>query len=374
MHPSRTAVRSVPLAMLFLLMACATDQPAGDPSPAATPPEATSDDQPTPDANGVADFYEGNTVRIVVGFGAGGGYDTFSRTIASHLGSHIPGNPNVIVENMTGAGSLVAANAVYNTLPKDGTVIGNFIAGLVQEQAFGNESVEFEASEFVHLGIPARDGPPLCLATRASGITDLAQTIGPDGETFVVGGDAPGNTFYNHPLVIEEALNANIELVGGYDGTAEIILAMEQGELDGMCGLGWELVRASYSEQIESGDIVIISQFAEERVEDLPNVTSAFELVEGEEARQLLFHGVVGPSEFHRLYVVAPEVPEDRAEALKQAFADTMVDPEFLADAEQQGLTITPLSSEEAAERVEELLNVPPEILERLSELIGSSS
>ena len=166
------------------------------------------------------DFYAGKTIRILVGFPAGGGFDTYSRTIARHISKYVPGNPTVVVDNVTGAGSLVAANSVYKAAKPDGLTIGNFIGNLISQQLFGGQGIEFDARKFEWIGVPVKDNV-VCALTKASGITSVDAWI--SSKTPVkLGGSAPGTTNDDSAKLIRAALGLPIQLVTGYKGTAPI--------------------------------------------------------------------------------------------------------------------------------------------------------
>ena len=184
-----------------------------------------------PAAYGAASFYEGKTIRLVVGFSAGGGFDTYSRVIGRHLGHHIPGNPSVVVENMTGAASLVAANHVYKVAKPDGLTMLNFHGNQVVNQIIGKPGIEFDARKFEYLGSPTQDNVA-CAFAKASGVTNF-DALKNSKSPVKLGGVAPGDTTYNTAKILQAALKLPIQLVAGYKGTAEIKLAAEAGEVAG---------------------------------------------------------------------------------------------------------------------------------------------
>ena len=200
------------------------------------------------------DFYEGKTIRIVVGFAAGGGFDTYSRIIARHMGKHIPGKPTIVVENMTGAGSLIAANHVYKAAKPDGLTIGHFIGNLLMGQVLGRTGIEFDARKFEYIGIPVKD-KPVCALTKRSGIRSMEEWTA--AKTPVkLGGTAPGTTTDDIAKILKAALRLPIQLVAGYRGTADIRLAADSGELAGGCW-GWDSIRATWRKAIEDRKSVV---------------------------------------------------------------------------------------------------------------------
>lgn len=352
----------------------ATPVPAPTQAPAAKPtaaPVAVSAATPAPakvDTKAVEDFYRGKTVRIIVGAAAGGGYDTYSRAIARHLGKYIPGNPTIVVENMPGAGFLLAANHVYNVAPKDGTVIGNISVGVAVQQLLGTPQVQFDATKFSYLGVPTTDND-LCVASKASGLKSLAETMGPNGKQFIAGGYSPGSSTDDEANILRIALDANIKLVSGYGGTSKIRLAVDQGEVHGLCGWSWESLKTSSLDRVQSGDYVIISQNNEKAHRELPNVPVAYELAKTDEGRKLIHFGITLTGRVQREYVTPPGVPPERVEALRRAFEQTMMDKEFLADAEKAKLNIDPVSGDEAQKLVLELMAMPEDIKAKLAKV-----
>jgi tripartite-type tricarboxylate transporter receptor subunit TctC len=374
---------SVTAAAALLLAACAPAAPAPTTAPATKPTEAPAVASPAlaathaakpaaspPDADfderAVAEFYSGKTVNIIVGQAAGGGYDTISRLLARQLGKHVPGNPTVIVTNMPGAGSLLAANHAYNSAPRDGTTLVNFTLTTVTQQIVGSPAVEFDATKFFYLGVPVRD-TSICVASGASGLHNLRDTIGPGARQFVVGGSGPGSSLEDQPKVLREALGANFRIVSGYGGTSDVRLAMERGEVEGMCGWSWESLKTTSLEKFHSGEFVVLAQIVDEKHPDIPNVPLARDIAQTDEARMLLRYGITLVSERQRAYALPPGVAEDRVQALRAAFARTVADPQFLDDATRSNLEVNAISEEETQRLVEELVAIPPNVKARLT-------
>lgn len=313
------------------------------------------------------EFYKGKTMRIVVGGAAGGGFDVFARTIARHVGKHIPANPTIIVENMPGAGQLIAANHVYRVAKPDGLTIGNFIGGLLMGQILGRPGVEFDALKFEYIGVPLRDSW-VCALTKASGITSMERWL--SSRTPVkLGGTAPGSNTDDIPNVLKAALGLPIHLVSGYKGTADIRLAAESGEVSGGCW-GWDSIRSTWSKAIESGDVVVLVQMLSKPHPDLPKVSLAINFAKTEEARQLVQAATHDPAAINRPYVLPPGTPRERVQIMRKAFMDTMKDKEFLADAKKSKLDIEPMSGEELERTVAGLFKLDPGLVARLKEVI----
>ena len=312
-------------------------------------------------------FYKGKTMRIVVGFAAGGGFDTYARVISRHMGRHIPGNPTIIVENMAGAGSLIAANHVYKVAKPDGLTLGHFGGGLFMQQLMGGPGIEFDAQKFEFLGVPIQD-TRACALTKASGITSMEQWMA--AKTPVkIGATAPGDLVHDAPKVLQAALNLPVQIVSGYKGTADIRLAAESGELSGGCW-GWDSIKSTWAKALESGDAVMVVQMVSKPHPDLPKVPLAIKFAKSEEARQLIETGVTVPAITNRPYVVPPGTPKDRVQLLRKAFQDTMKDPEFLADATKSKLDIDPLGGEEVQKMVAGIFKLSPSLVARLKEAL----
>ncbi len=350
-----------------LLLAGCQLVPAGRPAAAPAPPgqpaaaPAQSFDEQT-----VARFYRGKTVRLIVGFAAGGGYDTYTRLIGRHLGKYLPGNPTVVVENMPGGGSLVALNYLYNAAPKDGTVIATYNGPLVLDQLFGTPGVEFDMARLRHLAVPVRETFVLVAAKRV-GITKFEDLLGPQGKQLVVG-VIPG-ALENAAILSRDVLGANLKIVSGYDGTSKIRLALGGGEVDGLFNT-WQSVKITNRAEVESGEWVVLATLADEPLKDLPSIPAIPALAKTAEQRHLLRFGAYVPNAFAKIYSLPPAVPADRADALEAAFAKTLADPEFLAEAEKGQLEIDPLFGDEIQRLVGDFLGMPSDLKARLKALL----
>ena len=312
-------------------------------------------------------FYKGKTIRLIVGSAAGGGFDTYARAIARHIGKHISGNPTVIVENMTGAGSLIAANYLYRVAKPDGLTMGHFLGGLLLGQAMGREGIEFDARKFEYVGVPVRESS-ICALSRKAGLTTIDQWLG--SKTPVkMGGIAPGNATDDIAKILQVALALPIHLVSGYKGTAEIRLAVESGEVAGVC-MGWDSIKATWRRALDSGDVAIILQVNARALPEIAKIPLAINLAKSEEGRRLIEVGVHDMSAIFRPYVLPPATPGERVEILRRAFMDTMKDPEFLAAAEKSTMTIDPVPGEEVKRIVAELFQLPPALLAKLKDVL----
>jgi tripartite-type tricarboxylate transporter receptor subunit TctC len=320
-----------------------------------------------PAADGAAPFYESKTIRLVVGFSAGGGFDTYSRVIGRHLGDHIPGNPSVVVENMTGAASLVAANHVYKVAKPDGLTILNFHGNQVVNQIIGKPGIEFDARKFEYLGSPTQDNVA-CAFAKSSGITGFDALK--NAKTPVkLGGVAPGDTTYNTAKILQAALNLPIQLVAGYKGTAEVRLAAEAGEVAGGCWQ-WESIKSIWRQGLEAGNVAIAVQVNAKPHPELAKVPNAIDHASNENGRQLLKFGAHDPAAVTRLYAVAPGTPKDRVQMLRKAFVAVLKDNEFIADAKKSKLDTDPLTGEEIEKIVASLFKMDAGLVTQLKEIL----
>ena len=321
------------------------------------------------DDKAVADFYRGKTVKIIVGFSAGGGYDAYSRLIGRHLQKHIPGNPSIIVENMAGAGSILLANHMFNVAPKDGTVIGNFSGQIILEQIFGNPAVQYDLAKFRYLGVPIGE-TYLLITTRKSGVTKLEELLGSKAKQITVGG-IPGSTVEQGPLLMRDLLGANIKVVSGYKGTSDVRLAMESGEIDGIMN-SWESSKVTSLDRIKNGDWQLLAQLGDHPIPDLPvkNVPTIPQIAKTEEQRQLLRFGAAAPNQFGKVYVVSPGTPPERGAALETALTRTFADKELLAEAEKGKLDIDPVSAQHVQKLINDFLGLSPDLKAKLKKIL----
>ncbi len=317
------------------------------------------------DEKAVAEFYRGKTVRVIVGFSAGGGYDQYSRVIARHVSKYIPGNPAVIVDNMPGVGSIIAANHVFNASAKDGTVIGNISGPIVLEQLFGAPSIQFDMAKFRYLAVPVSE-TYLMIVTKKPGINKFDELIGPKSKQ-VSFGAIPGSTVEHAPILARDVLGANLKVVSGYKGTADVRLAMDSGEVDGFFNT-WTSSKVTSFDKVKNSEWIVLAQLSEKPIKDLiiPNVPTISQIAKTDEHRLILKYGTSTPNAFGKVYVLPPETPADRAKALEVAFEKVFADKELLADAGKGKLDIDPLIGEDIHKLVGEFLGMSPELKAKL--------
>src|ERR687891_1932851 len=312
-------------------------------------------------------FYNAKTIRIIVGFSAGGGYDTYARLIARHMTRHIPGTPTIVVENMTGAGSLISANHLYKAAKPDGLTIGHFIGGLFIQQLLEKPGIDFDARKFEYIGVPTQDNYVTGLS-KMSGVTSMQQWL--TAKTpLKIGGIAPGTATSDIPRLLMAAIELPAQVVDGYKGTADVRLAFNSGEVLGVTN-AWESFKATWSKELASGDAIVVLQNVAKPHPDQPKLPLAINYAKTEEGQKLvrsLVHSV-GPTA--RPYVLPPGTPKDRVQILRKAFIDTVKDPEFLADANKARLDINPLDGAELEKNVKEVFNLDPKLIPRAKEIL----
>jgi len=313
-----------------------------------------------------APFYEGKTIRIIVGAQAGGGFDLHARVIARHMGKHIPGNPTIVVENMVGAGGLIAANHIYKVAKPDGLTFGHFNGGNFVDQVMGQPGIEFDARKFEFIGASVMDYVVFAF-TKASGITSVEKWMA--SKTPVrMGGIAPGILGDQVTKIVKAALGLPIQLVSGYQGTADMRLACESGELAGTCW-GWLSMRSTWRKALETGNVVAVLQAIPEPFPDLPKVPLVINLAKTEEARQLIEVGIHSPGRFTRPFALPPGTPQERVQILRKAFQETLKDKELLAETEKMKLALDPITHVELEKSVERIFKMDSVMLAKLKDV-----
>jgi len=327
----------------------------------ALPPMSSISTAQTP-----AEFYKGKQVSIYVGFSAGGTYDLYARTLARHIGRHIPGNPTVVPRNMEGAGSLRLANYIYQVAPRDGTAIATIGRATVAAPLFGVAAAQFDPRRLSWLG-SANDEVSICAAWYASGIArfDDLKT-----KEYAFGATGPTEEAVQIYKTMNALLGTKIRTVSGYPGGNQINLAVERGEIHGRCALSWSSVKASLPHWLNEKKLLPLIQVAAAKHADLPDVPMLMDLAPNQEARQV-FSFLVARQVIGRPFFGPPEIPADRAAALRKAFIDTMNDKEFLAEADRAKLEINPVPAERIESLLGELYAIPPAITKKAAALFN---
>ena len=327
-------------------------------------------------AEPVADFYRDKRVQIYVGYGVGGGYDSYARLIARHLGRHIPGQPGVVVQNMPGAGSLRAANFIFTRAPKDGTAIGTFSRDMILLAMLGgNAAVQFDPRQFTWLGSPSsqQDDAYILWVRKDARVKSLDAARVPGGPPLVLGGTAEGSTDTDIAVLMQRAAGLNIKVVGGYPDSNFINIAIERGEVEGRF-IGLSAVAATQPGWLKPDGIVRpFLQFARATRHPLyPDTPTAREIATDARGRQLIELAEI-PYMLARPYVAPPNIPPDRAKALQTAFAEVCRDPEFLADAAKLRLEVSPVGPQEALRMLALLAEAPADLKDEIRKLESSS-
>lgn len=305
------------------------------------------------------------SIPIVVGFTTGGAYDLTARLWARHMGRFLPGNPQIVVQNMPGAGSLAAANHLFNLAPRDGSVLAVIGGAVVFEPMFGNQSAKFDPQAMSWIGGRAPE-TALCAVwhtARATTFSDLTQI-----ET-TVGGVGPGSRTNNHPLILNALAGTKLRIVSGYPGGMEISLAMERGEVDGFCGWAWGAIKARSMSLVKESKIRLIVQTGIQRIADLGEVPFALDLAKTDEDRAVM-RVLVTDTQLAWPLVAPPGLRHARVEELRDAFDAMMRDPDTLRDALQMQLDVDPVSGRSMQDAVATLVSQPRHIVERARMII----
>jgi len=314
------------------------------------------------------EFYRGKTIRAIVGGSAGGGFDVYTRAMARYMSKHIPGNPTLVVENMTGAATRIAAKYLHSGAKPDGLTFGIFNGYLVLSQVLDPKSFDFDMRQFEWLGVPIQDNVA-CVLRKESGIKTVEQWLA--AKTPVkMGGLGPGNSTSDVVRTLKATLNLPIQLVEGYKGTADVRLAADAGELQGACW-AWESIRVTWRKGLESGDVYPVLQVTSKKQPDLPNIPLALDLAKSDEAREIIRAGGIAPGAITRVYATTPGTPKDRVEMLRKGFQSTLKDPDFLAEAKKTQLDVNPLTGEEVKAIVDGFFKLDTAIVSKLANILS---
>jgi tripartite-type tricarboxylate transporter receptor subunit TctC len=310
-------------------------------------------------ADAVSDFYAGKSINLVIGYAPGGGYDLYARTLARHIARHIPGQPNIVVQNMPGAGSLKAANFLYTIAPKDGTTFGGFSRGAPIDPLLGRgEGVQYDPAKFSWIGSISNE-VGVCAFRAAAGIKSWADM---QLKPFIVGSTGAGADADVFPTVLRKMFKLPMKTVAGYGSAAEIVVAIKRGEVDGRCGWSWSSLVSYNRDLFESKQIDVVLQLAAQKLDELPDVPLVTEVTRDADQRTAL-KLIVSRQTMARPYVAPPGVPEERLRALRAAFDATMRDPAFQAEAKRQELEVRPVSGVEAEGLIKNIYATPPAVV-----------
>jgi tripartite-type tricarboxylate transporter receptor subunit TctC len=327
-------------------------------------------------ADAVEDFYKSKSLTVVVGYGPGGGYDVYARLFARHVGRHIPGQPNVVVQNMPGAGSLRAVNYLYNVAPKDGSVVAHFARNMPLISILGhNPNIQFDARKFVWLGSSssfANDAYILIVRPDAP-VKTIEEALRPGGEALILGGTAEGATGNDVPIILRDTIGLQVKRVVGYPDSGALFLAIERGEVHGRI-TDLSSVKTIKPDWLRpnSGFRVLVQFARSTRHQDFPDVPMARELARNDAARALIELTEI-PYLLSRPFAAPPGTPADRARALQAAFVATHRDPQYLAEAARLDIDVSPMAAEAVVGALRRLENAPSHMLDYLRKLFAES-
>jgi tripartite-type tricarboxylate transporter receptor subunit TctC len=316
-------------------------------------------------ASGAAFAQQDKQYSMYVGYSAGGGYDVYGRMVARHMGKHLPGKPNVIVNNMPGAGSMRLANWLYNVAPKDGTVMGTVARGIAFDSLFGMPGASFDSTKFNWIG-SANNEVSVCVAWHTSGVTKFEETL---KKELVVGGTGGSADTDQFPRVFNAVLGSKFKIVAGYPGGNDINLAMERGEVQGRCGWSWSSVKSTQAKWLEEKKISVLVQLSLSKHEDMPNVPLIMDLAKTPEQTGI-FNLVFARQVMGRPFLAPPGVPAAQVAVLRKAFMDTMKDKEFLAEADKAQLEVTAVSGEDVQKVVTDAYSTPADIIKKTADIL----
>jgi tripartite-type tricarboxylate transporter receptor subunit TctC len=311
-------------------------------------------------AQTIEEFYRGKTISMILGYAGGGSNDLYARLVARHIGKYIPGHPNVIMRNMPGGGSLVAANHLFNIAPKDGTALGLIAPTIPLEERLGAPNVMFKAAAFNWIGRVA-PGVNMTFVTATSPIKTIQDTY---DHTVLLGASGRSSTVTIYPAVLSNVLGVKFKLVMGYASSTTAMLAMERGEVEGH-STSLEIVRAVHPDWLAEKKITILVQYALKRHPELPDVPTSWELARNPQDAQIL-KIVANATEVGKMIMAPPDIPADRVFALRRAFDATVKDPEFVADLKTARIELGPMPGEELQKLVEDVGNVPSDVMDKV--------
>jgi tripartite-type tricarboxylate transporter receptor subunit TctC len=318
-------------------------------------------------ASAQEDFYRGKQITLIIGLGAGETYDLYARLLARHLSKHIPGEPLIIPSNKPGAGSLNAVNALYNTAPKDGTVIGTGHRFVPLMPLLNMPGTQFDALKLNFIGSMARE-TGLCIARKDSGIGSMEDTR---TREFMVGTTGAGAEMTTFNATMSKMLGARLKVVRGYLTSSEIDLAIERGELQGRCGVSYGSLRVNKPEWLQNKEMAVLIQFGLVKHPELPDVPLLTELVSDKNDRAAL-DLMLAPSDMARPFFAPPGVPAERIAILRKAFDAALKDPALIEDAAKQRLDLMPMTGVEMEAVFAKLYALPQPVLERARVLVAA--
>jgi tripartite-type tricarboxylate transporter receptor subunit TctC len=317
-------------------------------------------------AQSVEEFYKGKNVNLIIGYSVGGGYDLYARLLSRHIGKHIPGRPTIVAQNMTGAGSLRAATFLYTAAPKDGTAFGTFGRTIATTPLLAPGTAQFDGTKFTWLGSVTND-VTTCITWHTSPVKTWNDML---EKPVTLGGEGPGADPDIFSLLYKNVFGAKVKLVTGYHGTNDTVLAMERGEVDGLCGLSWSTLKSRHQQWMQDKKINILVQAAMKKEPELAGIPLVNDFAKTREQQQILKLFLVS-QEMARPFAAPPGIPEDRKAALITAFEQTMKDPDFLAEAKRLSIDVNPVTGKAIDGMLAELYATPKDVLEKAAQAVA---
>jgi tripartite-type tricarboxylate transporter receptor subunit TctC len=311
-----------------------------------------------------AGVFAGKTVTMIIGFGPGGGYDMWARVVAAHIGAHLPGNPTVVPQNLQGAGSYRAASFIYNVAPKDGTYMALIARDAALGPLTGEVGAQFDATRFSWLGTPAIE-TNVCIAYHTAAVKTVADLTKTE---LVMGDNGPGTGTHSYPLALNAILGFKFRLVGGYPSSADVFLAMERGEVAGICE-SLDSINVRRPDWIPNGTVSVLFQGGlkpDPALKGVPFVVDLAQRPEDKQAIEFLYAG----QGIGRPFIAPPDLPPDRLKMLRDAFAATMTDPGFIAESKSRKLNLDPENGEQLEALIRKTYATPKPIIDRVAKLI----
>ena len=322
--------------------------------------------QPAAGAEAKSPFFAGKTIRIVVGFGPGGGYDLYARQLGRYLGRHVAGNPTIVVQNMVGAGSLKAVNYLYSVAPRDGTVIATFARGIVFEPLIGHlDGAQFEAPKFNWIGSITNE-VSVCATNASRGIRTWQDML---VKPTVIGASGAGADSDVFPIVLRNLFHMPMRIVTGYPDGSNLNLAMERGEIDGRCGWSWSSIVSRNRDWLTGKRIDVTLQIALQKHDELPGVPFIMDLTKDQRSDAAL-KLIVSRQSIARPFAAPPGVPADQVEALRRAFGETVADSDFRAEMQAQSLEVRPVGGAEVQNLIRDVYATPPDVVKFARDLV----
>ncbi|HZS64405.1 MAG TPA: tripartite tricarboxylate transporter substrate-binding protein [Xanthobacteraceae bacterium] len=309
-------------------------------------------------------YFAGKTVQMIIGFGPGGGYDRWGRTVAQHMAKHLPGNPTIVSKNLPGAGSFVAAGTLYNTSPKDGTAIGIIARDAPLGPLTGQPGANFDPLKLTWLGSPTTE-TNVCISYKTSKVKTAQDLLTTE---LIVGDTGPGTGTHAYPKALNGLIGTKFKLIGGYPSSSDVFLAMERGEVEGICE-SLDSVSGKRPTWIKDKTVNVLVQSGEQRDEALKDVPTVLELAKTPEQKQAITFLYAG-QKIGRPFVAPPGLPQNVEKMLRDAFSATMKDPEFIADAKKQKLEVEPVTGADLEAWIKKVYATPKPLVEKVGELI----